>query len=446
MTMPRPPWHTPWLLPFALPCLVACGARTGLGVPDASMDAGPPPALDASEDASIDAPLDAPLPVDAGPPPPDLCVEVPPRAPPTAVQVSFVSRIVSAEVYFLVDVTGSMGDEIGQIRDRLLDTIVPGIAAQIPTVRFSVGRFADYPLDPYGSQGGGGVPRDDVYRLEQSSTDERAAVQRAVERLALQGGGDVPEAAVEALYTSAVGRGPGSLVPPRNCPDGTVGYPCFGADGSRIFLLFTDAPFHNGPDGAEAYGPMLLWRNATYEETTVALRGIGAKVLGLYSGPRVGFGSEGFDHLRRAARDTGAVRVDGSPIVFDIGAGGESLGADVVEAVRTLVEEVPIDVDALTEDVPGDALDATAFVTGVVAVAASPPDGAVVLGDRFGAVRPGTQVTFSIQLANERIERTSEPQVYRMRIVLRGDGVTRLSETLVEVVVPSADGRGCPGA
>ncbi|AKF09230.1 internalin [Sandaracinus amylolyticus] len=416
--------------------LLGCGSKTGLFAPDA----------EAPFDASIDGPLDAFVPPDRFVPPdafvpPDVCVELPPMEPPRSVDVSFVSRVLSAEVYFLVDVTGSMGEEIGEIRARLRDTIIPGIAGQIPDVRFSVARYADFPVDPYGSDGRtSGMPADDLYRLEQRSTTDIDAVQRALDRLERQGGGDLPEATVEALWVTATSDAPMRLVPARSCPAGTVGYPCFEREGSRIFLLFTDAPTHNGPGGSDRYAPVLGFRNHTYEETVMELRTIGAKVLGLYSGDGTDIG---LPQLQNLARDTGAVRPDGTPIVFDIGTNGASLGSDVVEAVRTLVEEVPIDVDALTEDWPGDAADATEFVTEIVAASADPASGATRLPDRFVDVRPGTRVTFSIMLANERFVRMEEPQVFRMIVVLRGDGVTRLSETIVDIVVPAIDGDGC---
>ena len=421
-------------LVLASPMLAACGSKTGLYEPrfDAGPDAPPPP------DAG--PPIDAFMP-DGGPPPPDRCIELIPDEPPKTVEVSFLSRIQTAEIYFLVDVTGSMGEEIAQIRSGLRDSIVPGIRALIPGVRFSVARYADYPVDPYGSAGGGGVPRDDVYRIMQESTTSLDAITVAVNQLDLQSGGDVPEATTEALFISATGMTPDpSIVPPPTCPPDTVGFPCFAPGGSRIFLLFTDAPFHDGPSGAEPYGPDLPFPHATYSETVTALRGIGAKVLGLYSGPP---GEAGWEHLRRVARDTGAVRPGGEPIVFDIGAGGSSLGPDVIEAVRTLVEDVPLDVDALVEDWPGDDLDANEFVVGIRAVSADPPSGATVLPDRFDDVSPGTRVLFSILLANERIPQIEIPQRYRMTVVLRGDTVTRLTETVVDIVIPADDGTGC---
>lgn len=417
---------------FALSgALIGCGAKTGLRVPPTMMDAG------------VDAPRspDAP-PFDASPdafvPDPDECIELPPREPPEFIDVTFVSRVSTADVYFLVDVTGSMGEEIEQIRSTLRDVLIPGIAAEIDNVHFAVGHYADFPVLDYGTSG------DEVLRILSTSTDDAMAVQDAVDRLPLQSGGDGPEATVEALYLSASGGSLGRFVPPRPCRDAsTVGYPCFRTDGSRIVLLFTDATFHNGPFNAYPYidDPMLSPRPHTYNEAVTALRGIGAKVLGLYSGSG---DPEGLSHLQALARDTGAVRPDGTPIVFDIGFDGRELGPAVVEAVRTLVDEVPIDIDVLLEDGAGDAFDALVFVERVEALSANPPSGATRLTDRFDNVLPGTEVTFRVYFLNELIERTDMVQRYRLQVVLRGDGVTRLKTTVVEVVIPSLDGEGCP--
>ena len=70
--------------------------------------------------------------------------------------------------------------------------------------------------------------------------------------------------------------------------------------------------------------------------------------------------------------------------------------------------------------------------------------GATRLADRFADVMPGTEVTFRIHLRNELIERLATPQRYRLQVILRGDGVTPLRTTFVEVVIPSIDGDGCP--
>ncbi len=410
--------------------VVGCGSKSGLRVPEVFFDGGMDGGVDAGpRDAGLD-----------GGPVPDQCIELPFNEPPRELPVTFVAQIVSADVYFLIDVTGSMGDEIEQIRAGLTTRIVPGLAAQIPDVRFSVGRFADFdvPSFGYGSDG------DDPFRLVQASTDDVDLVLGAIGRIVTQSGGDTAESMVEALYLSATGEGLGDWVPSRRCAPDTVGYPCWRATGSPIILLFTDAPTHNGPGGSESYEPSAFRgpQPHTYEQAVNALRMVGAKVLGLNSGD---FGDTGRRDLEALARDTGAVRPDGTPIVFDIGRDGALLGDSVIEAVRTLVDEVPIDVDLIVEDYPLDALDATSFVERIEARRSTPSDGAVNLGDRFADVRPGTRLDFRILLFNDSIPQTDVAQRFLMWVVLRGDRVTRLRETLLEIVVPPRGGEVvCP--
>lgn len=402
---------------------LACGSRTGLDrrPPDGGVDAGPP---------------------DAGPPiEPDECIELPFGQGPRELELVFEARIRRADVFFLVDVTGSMGEEIFQIRNELRDTIIPGLAGAIPEVRFGVGHFADFPIPERNY----GEATDELYRVLQASTRDRAAVQDAVNRLPLQNGRDGPEAMVEALYLTASGEGMGRFAPAASCPSGTRGHPCFALDATPIVLTFSDAPSHNGPNGHDPYEGIEPTPH-TYEQAVEALRAIGARVLGLYSG---GGGGVGLSDLESFARDTGAVREDRSPIVFDIGVDGRFLSRAVVDAVRALVEDTPIDVDVELEDLPGDDGDALALVDRVEAVRAEPPEGARMEGSRFVDVRPGTRLVFRIVLDSEvlddEVTRPGDvPQSYLLRVTLRGDGVARLEERAYRIVVPSRDGAGCP--
>ena len=410
--------------------LAACGAKSGLQVDPPLADSG------VIDTGIVDTDVDTGRPDTGGPdtgPPIDVCIELPYRDPPSELEISFVARIQSADVFFLVDVTGSMSGEIGEIQSSLVDEIVPGLVSSIPDVRLGVGYFADFPLPElnYGNDG------DEVFRLLREMSPNVDSVNAGVGMLPLQGGLDFPESMVEALYQTATGAGLGRFVRAASCPAGTVGYPCFRDEGSPIILLFTDAPSHNGTNPEHDYFGITP-RPHTYIESVNALREIGAKVLGLYSGDLEDSRSRA--DLEAIARDTGAVRMDGSPIVFSIGRDGAILADSVIEAVRTLVDDVPIDVDVLVEDLPGDTLDATQFVTAVIADRARPPGGATIAGDRFLDVRPGTRTTFRILLANERIPQTDVPQIFLLRVVLRGDGVLRLRETVVQIVVPSRGG------
>jgi len=227
-----------------------------------------------------------------------------------------------ADVLFLVDTTGSMSGEIDEIQRNLTGAIIPGLSTEVDDLRFAVARFDDFPVGGYGT--GTDVP----FEAVAASTSDATATQNAVNGLAAAGGGDLPESQVEALYQAATGDGLSPWIPPADCPSGTVGYSCFRAGAQPIVLLFTDAPFHNGPDGSEPYTGVDGAHD--YAQAVSALNGIGAKVLGLWSG------SEARPDLERIARDTGAVDASGAPIVFDIGTDGARLAADVVSAVRAL--------------------------------------------------------------------------------------------------------------
>ena len=209
-----------------------------------------------------------------------------------------------------------------RFRHGLTDTIIPGLATEISDVRFAVAHFDDFPVGGYGSAG------DVPYRSVQTITSSVSATQAAVNTLSARGGGDGPESQMEALYQTATGSGIPPWVTAASCPAGTNGYSCFRSGATPIILLFTDADFHNGPGGAAPYSGVSGAH--TYAQAITALNAINAKVLGMMSG------AAARAQLETLATDTGAVAADGTPIVFDIGPSGASLGVDVVNAVRAL--------------------------------------------------------------------------------------------------------------
>ena len=58
----------------------------------------------------------------------------------------------------------------------------------------------------------------------------------------------------------------------------------------------------------------------------------------------------------------------------------------------------------------------------------------------FYGVTPGTQVEFDVDFYNDIVPPPPTAQVYRARIVVLGNGVARLSERMVYVVVPPEGG------
>jgi hypothetical protein len=398
-----------------------CGAKTGLEVPDASLDGG--------RDAGVDAGSDSGIP----------CVEVPFDGGIIEVPLDIEAELARADVLFLVDTTASMGDEIDQIRSGLRDRIAPGIDLAIPDSAFGVAHFQDFPAPMCGEA------TDSPFELLQPITDDLNRVQAAVDLLELGNGTDRPESQVEALYQVATGEGLGSYVPPSfGCPGGGVGYPCFRSDALPVVLLFTDAPFHNGPDGSDPYSSACsLFPDAnTYSDAVEQLQRLGIRVMGMYSATD----GVGRDDLERVAIDTNAID-EGLPIVFDIGGGGESLSDSVVEAIRTLADVIEFDVDTTLVDPDlTDELDPRMFVEAVVPVRAEPMSRIERIDletNSFIGVRAGTRIFFELRIRSGSVVPGPTARRVLLEIVFRGDRRTRLGSRLVELVIPGADGSGC---
>ncbi len=413
---------------FLCGLLAGCGAKTGLDVPEGGLlterDAGP-----VGRDAGV---------------PEYPCVEVPVDGGVVQLPLDIDAELRRADVLFMVDNTRSMEAEIGRIRDRLRDTIAPGITATIPDSMIGAATFADFPV------GMCGQPGDEPFALVLPVTDDLNRAQAAIDSIDMQGGSDRPEAQVEALYHAATGEGHGMFIAPSfGCPTGGVGYPCFRPDALAIILLFTDAPFHNGPGGTEPYSLACSVSPVphTYAQAVVALNRLDVRVMGIFSGRATAAGRA---DLVSIARDTNAVRASGEPLVFEIGERGEGLSQSVVEAIETLANVIRFDVDTVLVDPDRtDGVDPTLFVESVVPVRAVPMENVESIDVDRGAflgVLAGTRVFFELRIVGGAVVPGPEPQRFLLEIVFRGDGRTRLGSRTIELVIPGADGAGCEAA
>jgi len=362
-----------------------------------------------------------------------LCVEVPLGDIASEVNATFEAQIRSAEVMLLIDQTGSMDGEIAEIRDGLVSNVIPGMQEAFSDLRLGIAGFGDFPMFPYGIMG------DQPFVMYQPITGDSAAIERSAAALRPDTffGNDEPEAQIPALHHIATNFGHEGFVEPVDCPAGTEGAACFG-EAARIVLLFTDASFHNGPGDVWPYGYPLRTIPPRYTETVAALNDAGIRVVVLWSGD-----PEDAEPAVAIAADTGALDADGEALVFDIGLEGEHLSRNVVDSVRDLVDGSLLDVDAVPVDVPGDDVDATAFVRDIAPLRALPADGAVAVEGGFSEVRPGTRLTFRITVDNDRFEAESRPQVYPLDIHYRDRGLAALDTERIYVVVPSTTGVGC---
>lgn len=138
------------------------------------------------------------------------------------------SPISKGDVMFLFDRTGSMSDEIDQVKTSALQ-IMNDVRGQLPDTWFGVGSFMDYPgsydypgySDIYGNASDGDVP----WELNINPTDNITDVADVINELWLGNGEDWPEDYTRALYevTSVEWR----------------------PDTKKIVVLFGDAPTHD---------------------------------------------------------------------------------------------------------------------------------------------------------------------------------------------------------
>jgi hypothetical protein len=377
-------------------------------------------------------------------PPPDTFYFVLPfndTTGPKTQDFSFETVLIMADVFFLIDTTGSMAEERDNLVAGLTGTVLPGITGPggIPDVALGVARFEDFPVSPYGD------PGNRVYELEQQMTTDTARVLAALSGLPAYRGGDLPEAAVPGLYAGALGDAIGVysapfISDPTTPGTGTIGGAGFRADSQPIFVLITDAEFHNDVAGNDPYDIGRLnpgTPNITYAQALAALLTIGARVVGVAStGVRT--------DLEELALDTGTVDAGGAPIVFDVAADGTGLSTGLVTAIVDLASGTPQDVDTFLEDDTSDAVDATRFIQSVTPVSAAPPEGCDHFDTTmFYGVIPGTIVTFQVTAYNDFVEHIATSQVFKCVLVVRGNGVARLDEHDVIIVVP-ARGAGGP--
>ncbi|WP_206784801.1 Calx-beta domain-containing protein [Amycolatopsis sp. MtRt-6] len=121
------------------------------------------------------------------------------------------------DLVLLADTTGSMGGAIANVRTNA-NAITGDVLAAQPTAQFGVAEYKDFTDS---------VP----FKVNQGITGDTAAVQAGINQWTASGGGDFPEADLNALYELATGA------------------VAFRPDGTRIIAWFGDAPSHDPSGG-----------------------------------------------------------------------------------------------------------------------------------------------------------------------------------------------------
>lgn len=148
------------------------------------------------------------------------------------------------DLVFLADTTGSMGGAIADVRTNA-GAVTSAVLDAQPTAQFAVSEYRDAG-DPF------------AFRVNQNLTGDTTAVQNGINAWVASGGGDIPEAAINALYEI----GSGAIA--------------FRPDGTRIVAWFGDAPSHDPSQGH------------TLADAIAALQAADIRVIAVNMGPAGG--------------------------------------------------------------------------------------------------------------------------------------------------------------
>lgn len=388
--------------------------------------------------------------------------------------LNFSTKLRTADVYFLFDTTGSMGEELSNLQAAMTSGtytagcpggIIGSIKCIIPDAWFGVGRHDDFPVSPYGWAPSGDV----VYENRADLNENPAVAQAAINGIGLHYGNDWPEAQTPALWATVTGRGLNGYFGTRTgCAAGRWGYPCFRPGTIPIVMLFTDAPFHNGVGGRYPYADNSLFpggsstgtlgtqRGPTFAEAVAEFNARGAKVIIVDSS---GGDATARGDFNAFASGTGSLVSGGANAVYGISSNGTGLGTAVVNAVSDLANYSRMDVTAVALDNPATAgVDERCFVKAI----AGAPVGTIRLSNpgigesapyaagrctdpptAIGGVPvtarqclPGTQVNFRAEFANNCVPSTAMRQTFTFEILVQGNGTYELGRVPVTIVVP----------
>jgi hypothetical protein len=252
---------------------------------------------------------------------------------------------------------------------------------------------------------------------------------------AITGNGTAPVSSCGITTVNARSTCNGS--PARNAGYNTFGYPCFRDGALPVVVLATD---ERTVTSGSSTNLCPAWSNVVAPQMNAR----GAKLVGIV-GDTTDTGVT--TDLRTMATNTGSVdSTNNQPLVFS--GTGTNASTAIENGIRTLANNIALDMAAPIQDDPSDAVNAvTAFVDHLetlqqgTALCANMLNDIDTNGDTFDDayvdVRAGTPVCWKlIAKMNTTVPATDVPQLYRATVEVTGDGVTTLDTRDVFFLVP----------
>jgi hypothetical protein len=369
--------------------------------------------------------------------------------------LDFSTRLRQVDLYLMLDRSLSMQDEISHVKAHLTQVLSRLMCADDSDVGCvedlwvgagTIGYQLDQPFAHYADV----QPSLSIAAMN-TAPPSQAYNSREATAFALW-------SAITGLGTAAAAgcdfaRADVTPTPPRATCDGSpaaalgpaTGYPCFRDGSLPVVLLATDEP-------PLTSGQYTVQCPAWATVVRAAIEAVGGKVVGVYGSAEddddVPVQTATRVDLETIAEDTGAITAgSNTPLVFPGAAQGAA--AAIEEGVRTLFNQLPLDLSARAIDDPSDGVDAVAaFVShletlqsgvGRCTAGLEHRDGpdADATPDEFVAVRTGTPVCWTlVTRPNTTVPPGDEPQLLKATIEVEGDGVTALDTRDVYFLVP----------
>ncbi len=402
-------------------------------------------------------------------PPEDFYVILPWDATADEVRyLDFHTDIVKADILFLVDLSGSMGEEITNLKTGITDVIIDGVAAQINDAAFGLATFDDF----RGINNNATYPSfdDHIHQIKQPVTTAQADIEAAVAALGyLSNGGQEPQ--IESLYQSATGEGFDGKFdylynnPPNHYPDtfyphiasaacsgeeGSIGGACFRELAMPIFIMMSDEAFTSWIFNTDYF----VWdadpqydQPHTRDQAIAAMNAVNAKFIGINSFVSAGWNVSPEVDFKAVGTGTGSVDALGNPFYYDVGGDGSAFSTQIVDAILELTHNVKLDVATQNESVANpQSIDTTQFITSVVPHLPLPGNGYDTKDlVSFYGVKPGTLITFAVTFRNDIFEpQDMEATLFTAWIHVIGEG-TLLDSRQVFIIVPGIIPQGSGG-
>lgn len=384
----------------------------------------------------------------------DFFFVVPYEAPTTPPEdtLEFRTSVQFADLYFSIDTTGSMDEEIAALSastgiPAIINDLTCDVLGGVCTLDGDCAAgvcFGGTCIDDPGA-GTGCVPdlftgvatfddHDTFANLQSLQADPMVTAN------ALPSGTGSGSAEAVTQSTQCTADGTGCTSSSKNCAASGIGCPGFRSNAVRILIQVTDADNQCGS------------ACPTVAQAGAAMVASDIKFIGLFGTDDDSSSVSGTPQDLAESLGLASNTVDANGDAFVYAAEDAAVVAETKSAVLDIVQNLPLDTTIDKADEPGDDGDSLQFIDYVEVNISGAGNCSVVdvtadtdgdtRDDAFPALRPGTPVCWDVHpvLSNSTVPATEAPQLFVAKLTVLGDGSPLDSRQVFFLVPPALDG------